>query len=79
MEENTQGICGRKMLTHTATGRLIPGFRPSAGGRDRWHLYRKPLQPSGPPQASCGDWEPRGHWEDALMDGRARQSRASVS
>lgn len=78
MYENAQGIRGRKMLTHRATGRLILGFRPSAGGRDRWHLYRKPLHLSGPPQASCGDWEPRGHWKDGLMAGQARRSRLSL-
>ena len=78
MYENAQGIRARKMLTHRATGRLILGFRPSAGGRDRWHLYRKPLHLSGPPQASCGDWEPRGHWKDGLMAGQARRSRLSL-
>lgn len=78
MYENAQGIRGRKMLTHTATGQLILGFRRSAGGRDRWHLYRKLLHPSGLPQASCGNWEPRGHREDGLMAGRARRARLSL-
>lgn len=76
--ENAQGIRGRKMLTHRATGWLILGFRRSAGGRDRWHLYRKLLHPSGLPQASCGNWEPRGHREDGLMAGRARRARLSL-
>lgn len=78
MYENAQGIRGQKMLTHGATGWLILGFRPSAGRRDCWHLYRKPLHLSRPPQASCGDWEPRGHWKDGLMAGRASWSRLSL-